>query len=286
MNYSIIFCLVFALINSKLEINHFKSFVQKAKNILNEESDSEICRAQETQKKCTAKSLDNSEMQCCYISAEVEYNETKGNENFCEAVPKQIGELKEIIELKQTKELLKEVYGFILMNKEEESAEMAEEFSAKGNIKCSNTEINADISFSLTEDEKEMLKSEDHCFYLLANSLDSDEPPVIDSSVKCENFRLREASKKAGIECGYIKAEGKVEGESVTLKTCFPFNYDLLNKITKLKMLKEEFKEMGLEDNVHIEFYNSKGKKVTFDTNNSMFLKINLLLLFIILFIF
>lgn len=81
-----------------------------------------------------------------------------------------------------------------------------------------------------------------------------------------------------------------MEGQTVSLKTCFPFNYNLYNKITQLKLMNfliEKMKEAGIQDNVHIEFYNSKGKKVSFDTNNSMLLKSNLLLLLlIILFMF
>ena len=41
----------------------------------------------------------------------------------------------------------------------------------------------------------------------------------------------------------------------------------------------EYIKQEEMEVNVHVEFYNSKGDKVTFDSNKSIFLTNNLLVL-------
>ena len=289
MNYSIIFCLVFTLINSKVEFNHYKSFVQITKDILSDDSDDlEICEEQNNKDTCVAQKLTNKDNECCYLSGEIKYKLEEEQKSYygsvCEALPKEIGQLKEIIELKQTKELIKEVYGFVLMNTNVKEEDMPEDFSANGNITCKKTVIKADLSLSLTDGDKEKLKSPNHCFYPIFESISSDEdtPPFIDDSVKCEKYILRDDSLKAGIECGYVKAEAKVEGETQKLKTCFPFNKDLLKKITKLELmdkLREYIKKEGMEDNVHVEFYNSKGDKVTFDSNKSIFLTNNLLVL-------
>ena len=292
MKYSIIFCLALTLISSKFEGNLYKSFIQEAKDMLYD--DSELCQQHETKDTCTAQKITTSDMECCYIKAKSTYNGTESNQEICQAMPSQIGEIKEIIEFKEAKELIKEVVGYSLVNieiKEDIPIKIPDDINITANIECKNTEINSGFSLSLTDDDKKALKSESHCFYPLASSIKEDDeiPPSIDDSVKCEKFTLRQDSLNAGIECGYLKAEGKMEGQTVSLKTCFPFNYNLYNKITQLKLMNfliEKIKETGIQDNVHIEFYNSKGKKVSFDTNNSMLLKSNLLLLLIILFMF
>ena len=314
MKYSIIFCFVFALINSKVEFTKYKSFVQIAKNMLEyEESDEELCESHNIERTCIAQTLKNEENECCYLSGEIQYKDYDGDERsedgfICEAVPKKVTELKEILEYKETKELVKEVYGFVLVN---ENDDMPEEFSGSGIIKCKNTEIKGDIDFSLTSDDKKKLKSENHCFYHIYSTMNNDRdeeydydddepyeedddeeiyiPPSIGDKEKCEDKLLRDDTKDAGIECGYLKVETKIENQPVSFKTCFPFNKKLLSKITNLKLvkqLKEQYLDkLELEENIHIEFYNSKGSKVTYDTNKSIFLSNNLLLLlFFILF--
>lgn len=283
MNYSIIFCLIFTLVSSKLEVKHYKSFIQNAKDILAD--DSESCKSQTTKNNCIAQKISDPEMECCYITAEMKYNEKEESQKICEAIPKQIGEFEEIIELKQTNELVKEVYGYVIMNIDDIEEEMPEDFSATANIKCKKTDIDVKFDYSLTEEDKKVLKSENHCFDPLVKSIAEGNISSIDDNVKCEKMLLRQDSLKAGIECGYIKVEGKMDEETRSLKTCFPFHYDLYKKITKLKIMdvaREKIKETGFEGNIRVEFYNSKGKKVTFDTDNSMLLKSNLLLLLLI----
>ena len=74
MNYSIIFCLVFTLINSKVEFNHYKSFVQITKDILSDDSDDlEICEEQNNKDTCVAQKLTNKDNECCYLSGEIKY---------------------------------------------------------------------------------------------------------------------------------------------------------------------------------------------------------------------
>ena len=291
MHSSIIFCLVFTLISSKLENNHYKTLLKITKDILTDDSDdSEICEEQETQKTCTAQKLIEPDMECCFLSAEIKYNDQEPvPQEMCQSLPKGLGEIKDIINLKQTKELIKELYGFVLVNLNQ--TEMPDDFSVKLKMKCNDADIKTDFSFSLTDDDRDKLSSENHCFYPIYNATFDKNPPFIDDSVKCEKFFMRKDSLNAGLECGYIMAQATMENDTQSIKTCFPFNYDLLNKVTKLKLiqkLKEYIMDEDVEfDNLHIEFYNSKGKKVIFDTNdtdtnNSMILKSSLLLLFIL----
>ena len=277
--------------NSKVEINQHKTFLQITKDILSDYSDdSEKCEKQKntTEDTCIAQKLIEPEMECCFLSAKVQYKGEEMPESTCESLPKGLGEIKDIINLKQTKELIKELYGFVLVNLNETETHLPDEFSVDLKMKCDDADIETALNFSLTDDDRDKLSSENHCFYPIYNSLSDKNPPFINNTVKCENFFMRKDSLNAGLECGYIKADAKMENMTQSMKTCFPFNYDLLNKVTKLKLIKKLKKYIMDEDidNIHIEFYNSKGKKVIFDTNNSMILSNSLLLLLFILFMF
>lgn len=302
MKYSILFCLVFILINSKVEINHYKSFLKLTKDLLYDDDDSDdsfkICNKGKDRDICIKNNLPDSFLECCFLSAEFQnHGEDPQSESLCQALPKKIGEIENIVKLKQTKELIKEVYGFILVNivnkEDDEKGEqkMPDDFSANLGIKCQDTNFNVDFSFNLTDDDRAKLSSENHCFFKIFNSTEDELPPYIDNTVKCENYLMRNDSLNAGLECGYIKVDAKLNENTQSMKSCFPFNYKLLKEITNLnliKKLKEQYlTPMGLDSfNVHVEFYNSKGDKVTYDTNKSLIISINLLLLLFILFMF
>lgn len=288
MQYSILFCLVFTLIHSKLEINRYKSFLNVAKNMLSSEDDddTETCTNAENQKTCVNQKIDDP-MECCYLSGTfTQKGKDPQQEKVCQALPNRIGDIKDIITLAQTKELFKEVYGYVLVNGDEE--DMPDDFSSNIQINCKKVEIKTDFSFSLTDDDRRILSSDTHCFYPIYNSMeggDGDDFPYIDDSVKCENYLLRSDSKKAGIECGYLKAEVTYEKQTQTAKTCFPFNKELLTKVTKSKLFKEyiNMMNMGMDDiKFNIEFYNAKGDKVKFDSTRFLTSNLLILLLFIL----
>ena len=146
MKYSIIFCLALTLISSKFEGNLYKSFIQEAKDMLYD--DSELCQQHETKDTCTAQKITTSDMECCYISAKSAYNGTESNQEICQAMPSQIGEIKEIIDFKEAKELIKEVVGYSLVNieiKEDIPIKIPDDINITANIECKNTEINSGL---------------------------------------------------------------------------------------------------------------------------------------------
>ena len=352
MKYSIIFCLVFALIYSKVELNKYKSFAKIAKNLLfnnhkkmdsddddynydddddnydyndrydyddyDDYDDNHMCRQRRIKDTCVAQSLSGKEMECCFLEGSIKYTrydrDVIEDGSFCQMLPKEVDDAKEIIKLKQTKELVKEVYAFAAVN----GGDMPDTLSASGTISCPNIkEFKQDISISLTRADKNKSNRKNHCFYPIYKSIydrdydyddddydyhdedydydedddydyDYDIPPSIDDDEKCEERYLREDSKNAGIECGYLKVDATIKGRAASYKTCFPFNKEFLNKITKLKLI-DEYKDQYLDkrsDRIKVEFYNAKGSKVTYDTNKSIFLSNNLLLLFFILTLF
>ena len=63
---------------------------------------------------------------------------------------------------------------------------MPDDFSVKLKMKCNDADIKTDFSFSLTDDDRDKLSSENHCFYPIYNATFDKNPPFIDDSVKCE----------------------------------------------------------------------------------------------------
>ena len=91
MNYKIIFCLLFALINSKKEFNPIS---EKTTNLLNSDSlgETDYCGGADTKDQCLAITHPKQYYQCCYIITKDGY----GNSEKCSEYPKDIEHFKKL----------------------------------------------------------------------------------------------------------------------------------------------------------------------------------------------
>ena len=95
------------------------------------------------------------------------------------------------------------------------------------NINCNNGQVNFDLlDKEYTNSELETLKNETHCLRKKA------------SKEKDHNFEVGkcvDSSKKAGLECGYLVYNIKInKDKTLSYKTCDLFNYYLLSSAFNL----------------------------------------------------
>ena len=137
------------------------------------------------------------------------------------------------------------------------------------------------------------MKSEDYCLnYTVSAFIEKDK------TFDCKNGKLLQSSKDVGIECGDLSVNIKFGTNETTYKTCMLFSYDMFSKINipdELKgIVQKNIKEYAQgAEKVTIELSDSKGHKVTYDTdtgnivnNNSSFLTISKYLFLLTLFLF
>ena len=111
MKSLIIFCLLFALINTKQEIRNTLS--QITNNIPTMCQESETVK---TEDQCLNTPLDYKILQCCYLKLSVDGAEEIANTSICTPIPKAVEAIKEVKDLSQFKAITKETAGFIKYN--------------------------------------------------------------------------------------------------------------------------------------------------------------------------
>jgi hypothetical protein len=274
MKSSIIFCLLFVLINTKQEIRNTLSQITTNIPTMCQESEAVI-----TEDQCLNTPLDYKILQCCYLKLSIDGAEEIANTATCTPMPKAVEAIKEVKDLSQFKAITKEMAGFIKYNYATEYQQI--DLSVTLDLKCNNVE---EMTFNVgkyTDEEKKILLSSDHCLKYTMN--------LMNPNIKCENGLLLDSSKQAGLECGYAAIEFKFKyGIDVPLpsfKTCTIFNLDIYQRIINsglgegikdilkgsinevLETFLPQQKELiKLIDSFRIDFYDAKGNMVSYNS--------------------
>lgn len=272
MKSSIIFFLLFALINSKKE---FKSLIENANDIINQ--DEFLCsEGKFDAKTCLNTILPIDQVECCYLTSSIEeYNETIVSD--CYPLPKALKVVKNLEGLPAFKAAKKETLGFVKYNYE---GSTDESLSISVQIKCRDDEITFKEE-KYTPEEKEVLTSQNHCLNLFMNTMDQ-----LDLNPRCEDGLLLESSKNAGLECGYVSFNVKfkyIDFQIPTLHTCLLFDVFIYDKIVHSELgdgLKQLLKEsinqiigqyspvqyQAFIDSFSVDFYDAKGNRVSYNS--------------------
>ena len=269
MKYTIIFCLLFVLINSKQEFRPPKFSLLKGLTINNHDSNSDTeseCDA-ESKSECKNQISPEEDEMCCYLEIKIDGENMGG---MCQSVGKNMEDLKEVYKMKEFKYYYREVMGFQIYNE----GDYFPGGKTETKYTCKNFDISIDFENKYTDKEKNTLKSEKHCLYI-----NSQKEKDIDFDVgECKDYLVLDSSKSNGIECGYFVYNITLESKkNVISKNCNLFNLKFISKMAKMNendMMDEEgakeiINEMGIYENVEsftVEAYNAKGQKVKYDS--------------------
>ena len=259
--------LLFALINSKLEFTpHLGNLkVLLDNSYVSESLDETIYCTAETKDQCLAESIPDTTYQCCYDEIVL----SEGTMGQCTKFFKDLKDIKNLYESKPFKANLKEILGYQTYAKNGGQIARDEE-----NIICSNGQISSAEDGEFNENEQKKLKNENHC-------LKKRELKFTDFSYdvgKCEEGLLTDNAKKSGLECGYMLYQIKINSEkTISFKACTPFNFEFYSKFAKLdqdnfvetaKMISTNYEYENYES-FTVEFYNTKGQKVKYDSKTN-----------------
>jgi len=284
MKYFLLLCFLLALANSKVPKESFVSFLD---NSFSAEEQDPCQLASESKDVCLAKTLDDQNTQCCYIKMDKE-------SEVCKSSPKPLPDISNIVNSPQFKPFVKEFYGFSQYGMTSERKMDFPEMNAQ--VNCQDGDLNLSIGGDkFTEDEIKILQSPDHCLNYTFSSISN----IMGGEQKeydCTKGQLLQSSKDAGIECGTLNAKIKMGATETNLKTCVIFSYDMFSKINIPPMLNQKITE-GIKERfggkITIEMSDTKGRKVSYDSdtgkivsNNGGILTISKYLFLLSLFLF
>ena len=267
MKYTIIFCLLFILINSKKEL---KSKITEENSLIRNGFDLNLKKSTCDGTKDTCKNIINPRENqiCCYN--EYKYDgETK--KERCEAFPDDIDKRTEIYNSKEYKSYYREILGHNIYTSEEEEDE--EDFAEKIEqiITCDKGVYTVVYENNFNEKDQKRLKDENHCL----NIKEKKESDYRFDVGKCTDHLVLDSAKNADIECGYFVYNVTFESRTEFIKTCNLFNKNLITNMKKLNQIfvKYDFETivetMGIDEEVKsftAEAYNSKGQKIKYDS--------------------
>ncbi len=218
--------------------------------------------------------------QCCYIS------EKSLNESDCEVSPKPLNDIKVIVDSKQFNPLYREIFGFAKYKMPEEK-QIPLDIDMKA--ECSDGNLEFAINGEFTKEEENILKSKNHCLNYTLSSFENIIYPGVEYD--CKSGLLLQTSKDAGIECADLSLFFKGGAQEFKLKTCLPMAYETYTKIKipqyALEQLKEALKLIPIPaTQVIAELSDSKGHKITFDSETGEFIGNNSIILSISKFLF
>ena len=260
MKYTLIFCLLFALINSKKEYKHRFSLLKGLK-----EDDNGTCNA-DSKDKCKALPAPEKDEICCYV----ESKEDKKTETACERFPKEVEEYGDFYGTKEFSAFYREQLGYEFISEDEEVPYK----KLEEKVSCKNGGFSFSLDTNFSDKEKDIFKDKEHC---LKVSKMRDDDIKYDVG-ECKNYKLTDFAKSKGIECGYFIMNITLDTkETVSSKTCDLFNLKILKKLAEISPneLFSEYEaqniidEMGIEGNVEsfvAEASNGKDKKITYDS--------------------
>jgi len=276
MKYFLTLFFLLVLVNSKVPNQSLFSFLENSS--LNELEDP--CKAHTTKDQCLAQTLTDKNQQCCFIQTNKEKEE-------CTSSPNPISDIANIVNSPQFKPFAREIAGFAKFNSIEQPIDIKDE---NMHIICSDGELDINVGDEkYSDDDIKILTSADHCLNYTMSSIMNIISPQPQKEYDCTKGQLLQTSKDAGIECGTLTAKMNMNGMEMNLKTCMLFSYDMFSKINMPPMFNEQLKQQK----VVLELSDSKGRKVTYDSetgkivaNNAGILTISKYLLLLSLFLF
>ena len=219
-----------------------------------------VCKGYEIKDQCLAVKNPFEKLQCCFVQTTL-----SGRQNEdCEEYPVDLKEYEKIIKTEKFMAYLNEIAAFNFLG-------WGIPLSVINmNINCNNGQVNFDLlDKEYTNSELETLKNETHCLRKKA------------SKEKDHNFEVGkcvDSSKKAGLECGYLVYNIKInKDKTLSYKTCDLFNYYLLSSAFNLN---PHFADDDVENIINnsdeydsynsftLEVYNKKGQKIKYDSEN------------------
>ena len=264
MKYTIVFCLLFVLINSKKERKHKFSLLKGLKG--NDYDDESSCKA-DTKDKCKALPVPEEGEQCCYFEYKLDGDvSAKG----CEEISNDDIELGDVFKMKEFRAMQSEAYGYNMISEGEtiRYKKMAQ------TLTCKSGEYTLELNTNFSDNEKKILGDEKHCLGIKEKKEDDIKYDV----GECKNYLLTDSAKNKGVDCGYFKLSFTLDTkETVNYINCNLFNLKVLKKMAEKDskyIIEEEdakdiIREMGKEGNIVsfvAEAYNGKGKKISYDS--------------------
>ena len=228
------------------------------------------------EEKCLGQNLNNNSLYCCMVSYVSDQEKTP--QNVC-TLTKKI--FLSIFENAKLKALYRE-YESYLNIKDDDNSNNELDYSLVSDYKCKDGNFTMENNlFKLTEEEKGIINSENHCFYLNDDYIKNKKSA---SNEICQNRTLTQNAKDEGLKCGFFNITFKSKsGETQNVKTCHIVNTDditseKLNSYTK-NLLNDGF---GLFDKEEITYtfnlivgkeisasYDSETDKIVNNNNNN-----------------
>lgn len=280
MKYALLLFALIALANSKLPKLSFKSLLENIQSAYDD--DIKLCEAsRESKNQCTAtNNLTTIYSQCCYIS------EKNIGESTCELFPKPLKDYKVVFDSKDFNPLFREIFGYSKYNYIPEEEEIPSDIDIK--VECSDGNLEFALNGKFTEEEENILTSENHCLnYTVSSFINFGQK----TEYNCKNGLLLPTSKNAGIECADLSLSfkgGAIEGK---IQTCLPMAYDTYSKIKIPQYALDELKKAMSSfpfapTQIIAELSDSKGRKISFDTETGEIISSNSIILSISKFLF
>jgi hypothetical protein len=257
---------------------------------------------------CTSVTFDN-DYQCCEMITTI-----PDSEFSCVALNGSIDLLKKMYEDKKYKAFIKELFGFL-----EYGHKYGYSISYEQTYKCKDGTYKMSFGYdTYTENEKKILKSDNHCLKYFYRYLDEENFEYDEekdkyylkqvSNNECFNANLLQSSKDEGLSCGYYEFKlNYIDGTTDTLTTCYFYNENFYKNGEFDEQTKKEFEtlislyssENGKVSKSYItKFSDSEGNSYVFDSStgkmesnnlnsnsdsNGAFYKINFLILILFL---
>ena len=221
------------------------------------------CPSTTNEKDCLKAASDND--YCCFLSiVSTAHSECQGTSSYIKFLTQE-----------NSKSIIREKMGYefkgTILDDGEEGAL---------NLACKDFKIELEQSFwTFSDEEKEILKEEDHCFSLHDRTIYRDLEPTEDL---CKNGKLTKYASDAGLKCAYSELTLITKNQEESIKTCFPifkgdidsgnlngFTIDYLNEIAD-EYEADSYKLSAIAEDEPIFTYDSKtaGKKSKSDMVN------------------
>ena len=262
--FTIALFFLISLVNLKKPQLNLKSFLSIPND---EEDDAKKCELAGTDKnECQAVKLSNNNNQCGFTTI----TSSEGTENNCVLYPFPAKDRVDMFKSKQYYAFMKEYAAFALYNPYNGGEVLLDDLKIKATASCKDVELNTSFCYDeYTEEDKNIVKSEDYCLNYYFESISND----FQGKHDCKNGKVLDSSKNAGLECGNIEIKVKMQGETQKMKSCYLYSYDLFSKNSEFKELIIGFfgnYRFGFYDSCTFTLSDSNGEnRISFDYSNS-----------------
>jgi hypothetical protein len=213
---------------------------------------------------CSNVILSSGFYQCCKVTLTTYYS----SDSICSIQVTPITPFKQMMEDKSIKALYKEISGYLIYGYA--NSESQEYLKSKTEYQCKDGTATYLFGYdTYTDDEINLFKSGNHCMkYFYDNYL-------LNSKDDCFNSKITQASKNAGLSCGYYEFNLKYsDGTSESYKSCNIFNKAIIDYQKVDDKTKENF-ETFVSTNQNgekivlsysVQFSDSSGNKFVYDS--------------------